>query len=641
MRGQVHEAAQALSKRRKTAARKLDKAVSAAMQSLGMKGAAFSTQFEPIEHGAHGAERIEFMLTANAGEALKPLRQVASGGEISRIMLALKAVFARADAIPTLIFDEIDAGVGGAVAGKVAEKLGKLAGSHQVICITHLAQIAPWPPRITMSKRKPRSAAPQPRSAPWTAMRAWTKLRGCSMAPRPKSAGNMRAHCWRVRNTGRKQNMRITSYGGAGEVTGSKHLLEINGNRILLDCGLFQGRREDSDRKNRDLGFDASKVNAVLLSHAHIDHSGLLPMLVKRGFRGVVYATHATRDLCSIMLLDSAHIQQRDAEWLSKKQMAYVAPLYGKEDVQGDHAQLRRDVVRQAHPRRQRRLRHLPRRGPRARLGHDRTRILRGRRAPQAYLQRRHRPQEYAHPQRPVEPGAADTVMMESTYGNREHDPIEEADEKLAAIINETRARGGKVVIPTFALERAQEIIYALKSLEASGAIPSIPVFVDSPLTVNITEIFRLHTEGFDREFAELMRDAGDPFQLENIRYIRDRNQSMELNNLEGPAIILSASGMCEFGRIVHHLRNTISDPRNTVLIVGFQAEHTLGRRIVEKRRTVKIFGVAREHQRAGQSHERIQRARRDAPNCSTSARSSPPRQRSFWYTAKNRPWPR
>jgi metallo-beta-lactamase family protein len=195
----------------------------------------------------------------------------------------------------------------------------------------------------------------------------------------------------------------------------------------------------------------------------------------------------------------------------------------------------------------------------------------------------------------PWEPTDADVVMMESTYGARDHGAVETMEGKLAQIINETHARGGKVVIPSFALERAQEVVYALKVLETKGAIPKIPVYVDSPLTVNITEVFRLHTESFDDEFRDLLQTSGDPFQLDKIRYIRNREQSMELNDLKGPAIIIAASGMCEFGRIVHHLRNNIGDPKNTVLIVGYQAQNTLGRRIVERQPEVRIFGVFRE----------------------------------------------
>jgi metallo-beta-lactamase family protein len=195
----------------------------------------------------------------------------------------------------------------------------------------------------------------------------------------------------------------------------------------------------------------------------------------------------------------------------------------------------------------------------------------------------------------PWVPGPADNVMMESTYGDRDHDPIQMVEEKLARIIKETVAKDGKIIIPSFALERSQEIIYTLKKLEMAHMIPDIPVFVDSPLTTNVTHIFRLHTEAFDSHFSQVMQEAGDPFQLRRIRYIRSVNESMELNHHQGPAIIISAAGMCEHGRILHHLKNHCENPKNTVLIVGFQAKHTLGRRIVERQRKIRIFGVERE----------------------------------------------
>lgn len=388
--------------------------------------------------------------------------------------------------------------------------------------------------------------------------------------------------------------MKITSYGGAMEVTGSKHLVEVNGARILLECGMFQGRRLESHRKNRELGFDAEEIHTLVLSHAHIDHSGLLPMMAKLGYRGPVYATAATRDLCSIMLMDSAHIQQRDAEWLSHKQRTFVPPLYAPEDVQ--------EIMR--------RFVGVPYEVPMPLLSNVRLTLydaghVLGSSMVQLECKENGRTRRIVFSgdigrknmpilRDPWEPRDADIVIMESTYGNREHKPVEQVDEKFAAIVHEAYERGGKIIIPSFALERAQEVIYALKRLEMKKAIPVIPVYVDSPLTVNITEVFRLHTEGFDKNFQALMREAHDPFELQNIRYIRSQAESMELNNLKGPAIIISASGMCEYGRILHHLRNNCEDPRNIILIVGFQAHHTLGRRIVERNRTIKIFGVPR-----------------------------------------------
>lgn len=389
--------------------------------------------------------------------------------------------------------------------------------------------------------------------------------------------------------------MRITSFGAAEEVTGSRHLLEINSYRILLDCGMFQGHREEADAKNRHLGFAADSIHAVILSHAHIDHSGLLPMLAKYGYRGTIFCTPATRDLCAIMLMDSAHIQKRDAEWLSKKHMQFIPPLYHEEDVQ--------EIMR--------RFVSIPY-GVRLPLVpevyvtfHDAGHVLGSAMVEIEYIEKDKRRtfvfsgdigrKNTSILCDPWEPTNADVVLMESTYGNREHGPVSQMDEHLAQVINETYARKGKILIPSFALERAQEIIYSLKKLKARQAIPDIPVFVDSPLTVNVTEVFRLHTEAFDEEFRKVMRDTGDPFQMTNIKYIRSSEESKELNKLEGSAIIIAAAGMCEYGRILHHIKNHCEDPTTTILIVGFQAKHTLGRRIVERRRTIRVFGVIKE----------------------------------------------
>ncbi|GMV90375.1 MAG: Ysh1p: subunit of polyadenylation factor I [Candidatus Hydrogenedentota bacterium] len=388
--------------------------------------------------------------------------------------------------------------------------------------------------------------------------------------------------------------MRITSYGAAETVTGSKHLVEINGKRILFDCGMFQGSRKESEHRNRELPFDPKTIDSVVLSHAHIDHSGVLPMLVKHGYAGPIYATPATRDLCSIMLLDSSHIQARDAEWLSKKNRSFVAPLYDDEDVTQT---MRRfvsvpyDLPIEVVPGVKMTFRDA---------GHvlgsamafvefaengTAKRFLYG-----GDLGRKNMPIL----EDPWSPDDADLVVMESTYGNRDHDPIQEMDHKLKEIVRETYNRKGKIIIPSFALERAQEVVYALKRLEANNGLPKLPVYVDSPMTVNITEVFRLHTDSFDDEMRAFMTTEGDPFMLDNIHYIRRAEDSMKLNTLKEPAIIISASGMCEQGRILHHLRNHCSDERNTILIVGFQAKNTLGRRIVEREKEIKIFGVKR-----------------------------------------------
>lgn len=390
--------------------------------------------------------------------------------------------------------------------------------------------------------------------------------------------------------------MRIVSFGAAENVTGSKHLLEVNGSRILLDCGLFQGRREESSRRNLHLGFDVESLSCVVLSHAHIDHSGILPMLAKAGYRGKVYATPATRDLCAVMLLDSAHIQARDAKWLSKRMEAFVPPLYSEEDAReimrhficipydmsidiapGVNLTFRDAGHVLGSAMCQFRLTENGTTPPR-----ERSFLFSG------DIGRKNMPILCD----PWEPEDADVVMMESTYGNRDHDSIATLDIKLAEIIRKTYNRGGKIIVPTFALERAQEFIYAFKRIQMAGGLPDIPIYVDSPLTVNITEVFRLHADLFDEHLRRVMEEAGDPFQPRNITYIRSLEQSMSLNSMDTPAVILAAAGMCEFGRIVHHLRNNCSDRRNTILIIGFQAKNTLGRRIVERQPQIKIFGI-------------------------------------------------
>jgi metallo-beta-lactamase family protein len=389
--------------------------------------------------------------------------------------------------------------------------------------------------------------------------------------------------------------MKVTSYGAAREVTGSKHLLEVNGARILLDCGMFQGRREEADQKNRNFHFAPESVDAMILSHAHIDHSGVIPMLHRKGYKGRIYTTPATRDLCSVMLLDSARIQQRDAEWLAKKKQSYVSPLYDETDVSAvmkrfvsfpyeERFEVAPDVFV---------------------TFHDAGHVLGSAMVAVDYKENGSERRfvfsgdigRYNMPllEDPWEPEDADAIMMESTYGDREHDPIEAIEAKLAEVILRTVRRGGKVIIPSFALERAQEVVFALKRLELNGKIPSLPVYVDSPLTANITEIFRYHKESFDKETQQVQATGGDPFELGHIEYIRNTDDSMRVNSITEPCIIIAASGMCEFGRILHHLRNNCEDPRNTIAIVGFMAKNTLGRRIVERQPEIKIFGVKRQ----------------------------------------------
>lgn len=392
--------------------------------------------------------------------------------------------------------------------------------------------------------------------------------------------------------------MKITFHGAAKTVTGSQHLLEVNGKKILLDCGLVQGRRKEAFELNRK-GFCAGRdIDCVVLSHAHIDHSGGIPCLVKRGFKGDIFTTSATRDLCAVMLMDSAHLQEQDVLFVNKlrrkNRQKEFEPLYVKEDVvrvmeqfvgisynrqceiaPGVHLSLAdaghmlgsaNVILDIEEPGRKRRLVFS---GDIGRSGipliNDPTMLHDG----------------------------ADILIMESTYGNRMHPPYPEAERELKRIVNDTCNQGGVLLIPAFAVGRTQQLVYDLHKLYLKRAIPKLPVYVDSPMATRVTDIFRLHPEAYDQDLRDFIirGNHSNPFGFDTMHYTQSVEESKELNFLREPAIIISASGMMEGGRILHHLRQRVSDKRNTILVTGWQAPNTLGRRIVEGAERVRIFG--------------------------------------------------
>jgi metallo-beta-lactamase family protein len=385
--------------------------------------------------------------------------------------------------------------------------------------------------------------------------------------------------------------MHIEFVGAAREVTGSCHLLHANGHVIALDCGLFQGRRSESRAKNEKLPFDPEKLDAVVLSHAHIDHAGRLPYLVAQGFRHTIWTTAATRDLCAVMLADSAYIQEKDAAFLAKRGQPHAEPLYTTDDATRTQKQMigvpyekwfqvtpgvRAQYVEAGHILGSASVvLEVTENGETKRLvfsgdvGRSGLPIIRDPAPPK---------------------GGADVIIMESTYGNRDHESVEGAREHLAKVVRDTAARGGRILIPAFAVGRTQELVYDLHALHRAGQIPSLPIIVDSPLAFNATSVFELHPEVFDRN-EDLIRITHDLFEFPLMRFTREASESKALNGARGPMVIIAASGMAESGRILHHLLRGADDPRNTILIVGFQAEHTLGRRIVERQEMLRIMG--------------------------------------------------
>jgi metallo-beta-lactamase family protein len=370
--------------------------------------------------------------------------------------------------------------------------------------------------------------------------------------------------------------------------------------KILLDCGLYQGSRKASYQRNQHLPYNPAEIDLLILSHAHIDHSGNVPNLVKNGFRGDIVCTYATRDLCAIMLRDSAKIQHYDILYLNKKRarqkLPPLAPYYDQEDV----VETLKYFIGIGYERPYRINNEI------TLTFYDAGHILGSAIVVLDIVDKEsQKPRrvvfsgDLGRPDRPIlrDPtfiDSADVLLIESTYGNRQHENVEDASDKLEKIVNETCKRGGKLIVPAFAVGRTQELVYRLHQLvEKRDISPNLPIYVDSPLAIDATGIYRLHPEAYDDEVAEfLLEDKhNDPFGFDMMQYTRSTKQSKELNFLREPAVIISASGMAEAGRILHHLKNNIEDPRNTILIVGWQAPHTLGRRIVEKVPKVRIFG--------------------------------------------------
>lgn len=396
--------------------------------------------------------------------------------------------------------------------------------------------------------------------------------------------------------------MKIKFCGADRTVTGSQHLLEIDGKKILLDCGLFQGKREEAFKINRHFPFDPAEIHCVVLSHAHMDHSGNLPTLYAKGFRGDIYTTTASRDLCSIMLQDSAHIQERDTEFVNKKRAKNneepFNPLYGTDEV--------REVMKLFKAISYRKQFYIDGFGENVSVTYyDAGHILgsglihmeiidKGKKIRLGFTG------DLGRPHLPIlkDPefmGNVNYVISESTYGGREHDKSTVMEVQIENAVKEAISRGGKIIVPAFSVGRTQEVVYMLSKLFDRGALPKIPIFIDSPLSTNVSDIYKIHQECFDKETAELITSGVDVFGFSNLTYIRDVEESKALNKFKGPCMIISASGMCEAGRVLHHLANNIEDPKSTVLIIGFMAPDTLGRRLVESRDienpVVKIFG--------------------------------------------------
>lgn len=386
----------------------------------------------------------------------------------------------------------------------------------------------------------------------------------------------------------------VTFWGAARTVTGSMHRVDAGVTSLLLDCGLFQGHRAESGARNRHFPFRPRDIDAVILSHAHIDHCGNLPNLIKQGFAGPIYCTPATRALAGVMLGDAAKIHEEDASYLNRhrqKDEPIVEPLYDGRDV--FRALLRFQAIPYETP-------------TIIGAGLDVTFVEAGHLLGSAMVSLRIETAggtrrltftgDLGRPGLPIlrDPAPVpegDLLISESTYGGLTHEPIEETAEHLGEVVRRTFDRGGKLLIPAFSVGRTQTVVYFLHQLISAGKLPDLPIYVDSPMAVRATEVFRAHPECFNAETLRLLEQHSALFGEQHVRYIDKVHDSIALNHLHEPCVIISSSGMCEAGRILHHLKHNLEDARSAVLIVGYQAEGTLGRRLVERRPEVRILG--------------------------------------------------
>ncbi len=386
--------------------------------------------------------------------------------------------------------------------------------------------------------------------------------------------------------------MKIKFCGATKTVTGSRHLVTVKGKNILLDCGLYQGNRLDARRTNERFLFDPKEVDCVLLSHAHIDHSGNLPNLVKQGFKGKIFTHYATKDICEVLLKDAAAIQKQDADYWKRHLKVKVKPLYGQKDVdktiklfQGLNYNEEVEIF------------------PGIKVKYIDAGHVLGSALVILKVKENKKEQTLCFTgdlgrkglpilQDPQQVKEADFLITESTYASHIHDSFTTITKDLELIINDVYKRGGRIMIPSFSLERTQEITYVLHQLYDKKLIPQMPVFIDSPLSTKVSRVFQMHPECYDKEtYEDFLANRKNPFNFYNLKYITDKEDSKKLNNIRKPCIIIAGSGMCEAGRIVHHLKYGLGNKQNIVLVIGYMAKGTLGRKLVEGEKRVKILG--------------------------------------------------